>query len=46
MKLTDEYIIRQPELYREMLLHVISIVERTLPDVQLLFKWGIPYFYY
>ncbi|MGV7106740.1 DUF1801 domain-containing protein [Flavobacterium sp. U410] len=46
MKLTDEYIVRQPELYREMLLHVISIVERTLPDVQLLFKWGIPYFYY
>ncbi len=46
MKLVDEYIIKQPELYREMLLHVISIVERAIPETQLLFKWGIPYFYY
>lgn len=46
MKIVDEYIINQPEHYRSMLLHIVSIVEQELPNSSLLFKWGIPYFYH
>ena len=46
MKLTDEYILRQPEKYQAMILHVISVVEQELDSNELLFKWGIPYIYF
>lgn len=46
MKQTDEYIYRQPEKFRSIILHLISLFEREIPDIKLLFKWGIPYFYY
>jgi hypothetical protein len=46
MKLTDEYIYRQPEKYQMILLHLISVFKREIPELELLFKWGIPYFYY
>ncbi len=46
MKQTDDYIFRQPENYRAILLHLIVIVERIVPNVDLRFKYGIPYFYY
>ena len=46
MRLTDEYIFRQPEKYQSILLHLISVYEREIPELELLFKWGIPYFYF
>ncbi|QBN18288.1 DUF1801 domain-containing protein [Flavobacterium nackdongense] len=46
MRLTDEYIFRQPEKYQVILLHLVAVFERAIPEVELLFKWGIPYFYY
>lgn len=46
MKLTDEYIFRQPEIQQSILLHVISVVKKVLPDAELLLKYGVPYFYY
>lgn len=46
MKLTEEYIFRQPEKYQSILLHLISVLKREIPDLELLFKYGIPYFYY
>ena len=46
MKLTDEYIYRQTEEHQMILLHLISIFKREIPELELLFKWGIPYFYY
>jgi len=46
MRLTDEYIFRQPEKYQSILLHLIAVFEKEIPELQLLFKWGIPYFYY
>lgn len=46
MKLTDEYIYRQPEKFRSIVLHLITVFEREIPELELLFKWGIPYFYY
>jgi hypothetical protein len=27
-------------------LYVIDVVEHELPEAELLFKWGVPYFYY
>lgn len=46
MKPTEDYILRQPEQYQIMMLHVISVIEKELITFELLFKWGIPYIYY
>jgi hypothetical protein len=46
MKPTEAYILRQPELYQSMMLHVLAVVEQELTQSELLFKWGIPYVYY
>jgi hypothetical protein len=46
MKLTDEYIFRQPEKYQMILLHLISVFKREIPELEMLFKWGMPYLYY
>jgi hypothetical protein len=45
MKPVQEYILHQPQKYREMLLHIMSVVENTVQEATLLFKWGVPYFY-
>lgn len=46
MKPTQEYIFRQPEKYQVIVLHIIDVVREIIPEVELLFKYGIPYFYY
>lgn len=46
MKFADEYILCQPEKYQSILFHLISVFERELSDLELLFKWGVPYFYF
>ena len=46
MKPTEAYILRQPEHYQAMMLHVLAVVEQELCDYELLFKWGIPYIYF
>jgi hypothetical protein len=46
MKPAQEYIFHQPEKYKDVILHVCSLIERILPEAELLFKWGVPYFYY
>jgi Domain of unknown function (DU1801) len=46
MKQTEEYILNQPEKFQSIVFHTIAIVKRLLPDAELLFKYGIPYFYY
>ena len=46
MKPTQEYILRQSPEFQEILFYVISVVEQELPSTELLFKWGIPYFYW
>lgn len=46
MKLTDEYIYRQPEKYQSILMHLISVFEREIPVLEMKFKWGMPYLYY
>lgn len=46
MKPADLYILNQPENYRNMLFHIIAVVESTIPEATLEFKWTVPYFYY
>jgi hypothetical protein len=46
MKLTDEYIYQQSEKYQAILLHLISVFKREIPDLEMHFKWGMPYLYY
>jgi len=46
MKAVDLYILKQPEKYRSILFHIITVVQNTIPDVTLEYKWSVPYFYY
>lgn len=45
MKPAEEYILKQPELYRDIILNLQVIIENELPNAVLLFKWKIPYYY-
>ncbi|SEM19027.1 hypothetical protein SAMN04487910_4376 [Aquimarina amphilecti] len=45
MNPAENYILNQPEPFRSMLLHIQVIIETTLPEVQLLFKWKVPFYY-
>lgn len=46
MKPTGLFILNQPEKYRDMMLHVVAVIEHALPEASLEFKWKVPYFYY
>lgn len=46
MNPSEVYILNQPELYRSILLHLQVIVETTIPEVELLYKYRIPFYYY
>lgn len=46
MKPAESYILNQPEKYRSILMHIVSVIEHTLPEVTLEYKWKMPYFYY
>jgi hypothetical protein len=41
----ENYIIKQPEQYREILIYLQVIVERTLPELDLKYKYKIPFYY-
>ncbi|MBQ4805071.1 DUF1801 domain-containing protein [Aquimarina sp. MMG015] len=45
MNPAENYILNQPEPFRSMLLHLQVLIETTLPEVQLLFKWKVPFYY-
>ncbi len=46
MKPAEEYILNQPEKYRDIILNLQIIIENQIPELELLFKWKIPYYYY
>ena len=46
MKPSEEYILRQSTEFQEIIFYVCDVIEQEFPGVELLFKWGIPYFYY
>ena len=41
----EQYILKQAEPYRTMLLHIQVIIETTLPEVELAYKWRLPFYY-
>ena len=45
MNPAEEYIFNQPEPYRAILMHIQAVVEATIPDVELKYKWRIPCYY-
>ena len=45
MKPAEEYIVNQPEVYQEIIFYICDVVQQTVPDAQLLFKWKLPFFY-
>lgn len=45
MNPASEYILNQPEPFRSMLLHLQTVVERTIPEAEMKYKWRIPFFY-
>lgn len=46
LKPAEAYILEQPDVQQQILLHVIAVVHQKLQEVELLFKYGVPYFYY
>lgn len=45
MKPAEAYILNQPEPFKSILLHLQILIETNFPDVELLFKWKIPFYY-
>ncbi|UWX55677.1 DUF1801 domain-containing protein [Maribacter litopenaei] len=45
MNPAENYILNQPETFRSILLHVKAVVEHTIPDASMKYKWRIPCFY-
>ena len=45
MNPAEDYIVNQPEPFRSILMHLQLVIENTLPEVQLKYKWNIPCFY-
>lgn len=45
MNPAESYIIGQPEPFRSILMHLQSIIERTVPEVDLKFKYRVPFYY-
>jgi hypothetical protein len=45
MKPAEDYIINQPEFYRDILLNLQVSIENAIPELELLYKWRVPYYY-
>ncbi len=45
MKPAEEYILNQPEPFKSILMHLQILIETSFPEVDLLFKWKIPFYY-
>ena len=45
MKPAEEYILKQPEPFRGILLHLQLVIERNIPEVDLKFRYRIPFYY-
>lgn len=46
MNPAENYIINQPEPYRNMLLYLQVMVERTIPEMELKYKYKVPFYYF
>lgn len=45
MNPAEDFILNQKEPFRSILLHIQLIIESTLPEVDLKYKWRIPCYY-
>lgn len=45
MKPAEAYIFQKPEPFKSILLHLQILIEHTLPNANLQFKWHIPCYY-
>lgn len=45
MKPAEDYILNQPEPFKSILLHLQILIEGSFPEVDLQFKWKIPFYY-
>lgn len=45
MNPAEEYILSQPEPFRSVLLHLRGVIEYTIPNATMKYKWRIPCFY-
>jgi hypothetical protein len=45
MNPAENYILRQPEPFRSIMLHLQMVIEHNIPGVELKYKWNIPCFY-
>lgn len=46
MNPAEDYIYNQPEVYRAILMHLQVVIEQTIPEIELKYKWRIPFYYY
>ncbi|MFD2566346.1 DUF1801 domain-containing protein [Pseudotenacibaculum haliotis] len=45
MNPAEEYILGKPEPFKSILLHLQVIIEATIPELELKYKWKVPYYY-
>lgn len=45
MKPAEAYILKQSEPYRSIIMHLQLLIDVTVPDNELLFKWHMPFVY-
>jgi len=45
MNPAENYILDQPEPFRSMLLHLQTIIEHTIADLDLKYKYKVPFYY-
>ena len=45
MKPAEAYILNQPEPFKSILMHLQILIETSFPEVDLQFKWKIPFYY-
>ncbi len=45
MNPAEAHILKQPEPYRSIYLHLQVLIEHTLPEADLLYKWRMPCYY-
>lgn len=45
MKPAEEYILKQPESFKSILLHLQLLIENNCTDVELKYKWKMPVYY-
>lgn len=45
MKPAELYILNQPQQYQQIIYYVCSVIEQEFTEVEMLFKWNIPFYY-